>query len=151
MTMRPLLLATLIAAVPFPAAAKDEFTINVPVKLSNFDMNFFDSAEIRCHLNGKSPLSGQTGTFGPMGGKSAALALTGGTYTGPGTVAIVFKTEDFTPAEQKVLGNATDGRCSLNLKGKDGKMYAPNDAMGGAISHKPGTPYTYTVTFKIPQ
>ena len=85
-------------------------------------------------------------------GKSKNLPLTNGNYTGPGMIAILFDTADFTAQEQASLGNVTAAACSFGLQSTDGNLYIPyGNETTPVLAHKPGTVLRSTTQAPIPK
>jgi hypothetical protein len=135
---RLLLVACSLALAP-AASAATAFTINVPVSFQSLNAAVVQVV-ITCHVSGNDPVTGQNRTFGPVMGKSTNLPLANGNYAGPGAIAILFDTSDFTPQEQASLGNVTQAACSFALQSTDGNLYIPYGSETTPIlAHKPGT------------
>ena len=142
------LVAALVAASP--ALGADLFTINVPVEFKSLN-SAITGVEINCHIQGKDPVTFNTRNFGSAMGKSVTLPVTGGNYTGPSPVAVVFKTEDFSSDEQKSLSSVTGGTCHFTLNA-GGNSYQPyGGETSPTLAQKPGAPFKWTTTFTFPK
>jgi hypothetical protein len=140
-----LVAAALVAAAP-AALAADAFTVNVPVdfKSLNAAVNF---VRIRCTLTARDPGTLAMTDFGPP--KWTDLPVTGGaTPTAP--VVLVWRVEDFTPAQQANFGNVTGGGCQFQLSAS-GSLYIPyGGETGPLLAQRPGAPFRSRVTFTFP-
>lgn len=149
MKMRlPLLAFAITIAVEPAATGADAFTINVPVEFKSLDAAV-TAVRIHCSVTGKDPVTLGPKSFGPSSGKWVDLPIVGGAYGGPSTVTLVFKTEDFSAAEQAALGTVTGGACEFSLRA-GGAGYQPYGGETAPIlAQKPGAPFKSQVSFSL--
>lgn len=133
-----------------PALGADLLTINVPVEFKSLNSSI-TGVEINCHVQGKDPVTFLTRNFGSAMGKSVTLAVTGGNYTGPSPVAVVFRTEDFSSDELKSLSSVAGGTCHFTLNA-GGVGYQPyGGETSPTLAQKPGAPFKWTTSFTFPK
>ena len=149
MKVTKLLLAAVFAAAAPAALAIDAFTISVPVDFKSLNSSV-SAVRIRCSLQMRDAVTGTPMAFGPAAGKSADLPVTGGNYTGPSPLVFVFRTEDFSAAEQATLSSVTGGRCWFNLITPTGQYIPYGGETTPVLAQRPGTPFRSQVTFTFP-